>query len=201
MRSDGLERRRYFWRGTKVRTHSPPSSLSTFPKKDTDIPPPSFQRRLLLHGRHPPLHQRPPRILPRQHLPFCRLLRLRRILVRIRRNPNPVLQRYGAYSPSNPAAGLTEPSFEASLAFWLLFMGLFCFLSMILSLRTNGIFLGVFTLLVPSFSLLVGSFWNSAQGNATAALSCQKASFPMSDDPEGPFSIVGRWRCGDGCRG
>ncbi|MCJ1299212.1 hypothetical protein MMC08_002004 [Hypocenomyce scalaris] len=55
-------------------------------------------------------------------------------------------------------------------------MGLFCFLGMIRSLRTNGIFVGLFTPLVPSFGLLAGSFWNWAQGKATAALNCQKGA-------------------------
>lgn len=54
-------------------------------------------------------------------------------------------------------------------AFFLLFMGLLCFIYMICALRTNAVFLGIFATLVPAFCCLAGSYWHLALGNATTA--------------------------------
>lgn len=54
-------------------------------------------------------------------------------------------------------------------AFFLLFMGVLCFLYMILALRTNLVFFGIFLTLVPAFCLLAAAFWYNAEdyeGNA-----------------------------------
>ena len=44
-------------------------------------------------------------------------------------------------------------------------MALLMFIYMICALRTNAIFLIIFTLLVPCFSLLAAAYWRMAQGD------------------------------------
>ncbi|KAI9804332.1 MAG: hypothetical protein M1833_007139 [Piccolia ochrophora] len=99
----------------------------------------------------------------------------------------PFYNAYGAYSPdpSKPAEGLESPAFAASfgpslnhlcmrIAFFLLFMGLLCFIYLICSLRTNIVFVVIFLSLVIAFSMLAGAYWQLAMGNAVAAGRLQK---------------------------
>lgn len=76
----------------------------------------------------------------------------------------PFYNAYGAYSPNPeaPAEGLNTVGFNASYAFFLVFMGVLCFLYMILALRTNLVFFLIFLFLVPSFGLLAAAFWHLA---------------------------------------
>ncbi|EME79659.1 uncharacterized protein MYCFIDRAFT_142753, partial [Pseudocercospora fijiensis CIRAD86] len=85
----------------------------------------------------------------------------------------PFYNAYGAYSPDPqaPAKGLDTVGFNASFAFFLLFMGLLCFLYMILALRTNLVFFLIFMTLVPAFGLLAAAYWNLAKGTPAAAAS------------------------------
>lgn len=69
-----------------------------------------------------------------------------------------------------PAEGLETPAFNASFAFFLVFMGLLCFLYMILALRTNLVFFLIFLFLVPSFGLLAAAYWHLAMGEAYASM-------------------------------
>ncbi|KAF7198346.1 Protein alcS [Pseudocercospora fuligena] len=87
----------------------------------------------------------------------------------------PFYNAYGAYSTdaSNPAEGLETVGFNASFAFFLLFMGVLCFLYMILALRTNLIFFLIFMTLVPAFGLLAAAYWNLAKGTPAAAASAK----------------------------
>ena len=55
------------------------------------------------------------------------------------------------------------------VAFFLVFMGVLCFLYMILALRTNLVFFFIFFFLVPSFACLAAAYWYNAEdyeGNA-----------------------------------
>ena len=83
----------------------------------------------------------------------------------------PFYNAYGAYSPdpNNPAAGLQEPAFNASFAFFQLWMGVLCFLYMLLALRTNIVFFLIFLTLVLAFSCLAGAYWQLAQGATVLA--------------------------------
>ncbi|KAK4499021.1 hypothetical protein PRZ48_009533 [Zasmidium cellare] len=86
----------------------------------------------------------------------------------------PFYNSYGAYKdPMTPGStGLETQGFNASFAFFLLFMGVLCFLYMILALRTNLIFFGIFFTLVPAFCFLAAAFWYQAadyEGNAELA--------------------------------
>ena len=59
------------------------------------------------------------------------------------------------------------------VAFFLVFMGVLCFLYMILALRTNLIFFLIFMTLVPAFGLLAAAYWNLAKGTPAAAASAK----------------------------
>ncbi|KAL8860785.1 MAG: hypothetical protein Q9178_002815 [Gyalolechia marmorata] len=85
----------------------------------------------------------------------------------------PSFNAYGAYvtdpevaammmgNPGNPA-GLQVPAFNASFAFFLVFMGMICLIFMICSLRTNIVFFVIFMSLVCAFGCLAGAFFNFA---------------------------------------
>lgn len=101
----------------------------------------------------------------------------------------PFFNAYGAYvtdptvaaqsmgEPGN-AAGLAAPAFNASFAFFLLFMGLICLIFLICSLRTNIVFFVIFLTLVGAFACLAGAYWNLALAyeNAANVSAASKAS-------------------------
>ena len=64
-------------------------------------------------------------------------------------------------NPGNPL-GLQQPAFNASYAFFLLFMGLVCVIFLICSLRTNVVFFLIFLSLVGAFSTLAAAYFNLA---------------------------------------
>lgn len=92
----------------------------------------------------------------------------------------PSFNAYGAYvttpaqmagqdgNPGNPL-GLQTPAFNASFAFFLLFMGLVCFIFLICSLRTNIVFFMIFLSLICAFGCLAGAYWNLALAYENAA--------------------------------
>ncbi|KAL8726169.1 MAG: hypothetical protein Q9166_006886 [cf. Caloplaca sp. 2 TL-2023] len=85
----------------------------------------------------------------------------------------PSFNAYGAYvtdpevaattmgNPGNPA-GLQVPAFNASFAFFLVFMSLICFIFLICSLRTNIVFFVIFLTLACGFGCLAGAYFNLA---------------------------------------
>jgi succinate-acetate transporter protein len=89
----------------------------------------------------------------------------------------PFYNAYGAYAPSGEAAsaGLAQPPFLNSYGFFFIAMGLMCFIYMILALRTNIVFVGIFASLVCGFACLTGSYYQAAKGNAGVAHNCQVA--------------------------
>ncbi|KAL7904910.1 transcriptional activator of ethanol catabolism AlcS [Trichoderma velutinum] len=68
-----------------------------------------------------------------------------------------------AITPAEKEAGIR--SFEASLAFLLLFMGILVFVYLICSLQTNMVFFAVFFFLDTALFLLTGAYWKAAQGD------------------------------------
>ncbi|KAK4496990.1 hypothetical protein PRZ48_011439 [Zasmidium cellare] len=85
---------------------------------------------------------------------------------------------YAAYSPepvTAPQEGLKEAGFVNSWAFFLLFMGLLCFVYLICSLRTNLILFMILLPLPAAFSCLAGAFWYNGQGEMAYAMALQKA--------------------------
>ena len=87
----------------------------------------------------------------------------------------PYFSAAASYQPNDPATAATNPQFQASYAFFLLYMGLICFVYLICAVRTNIVFCLIFATLVPAFCCLAGSFWQSAQGNASLGLRLQHA--------------------------
>jgi uncharacterized protein len=80
-----------------------------------------------------------------------------------------------AYTPMDPSAGGTDPTFMATFAFFLLWMAVLCVVYLICSIRTNIVFFLIFLLLVPVFCCLAASFWQAAKGNVATALALQHA--------------------------
>jgi uncharacterized protein len=74
---------------------------------------------------------------------------------------------YGAMSAYTPTtgpnagvnAGLYNPGFAQSFAFFLLFMSLLSFVFLICSIRTNVVFFIIFLMLILTFACLAASFW------------------------------------------
>lgn len=67
----------------------------------------------------------------------------------------PFYMSYGLYAPPGGAAteGLATVGFTASFGFFLLFMGVLCFIYLICSLRTNIVFVIIFFTLYETFFL------------------------------------------------
>jgi len=88
----------------------------------------------------------------------------------------PFYYAYGSYAPAGEAeaAGLSTAGFTASFGFFLVFMGVLCFIYLICSLRTNVVFVVIFFTLVIAFGLLSGAYWQLANafgnGNDAAAI-------------------------------
>jgi len=80
----------------------------------------------------------------------------------------PFYSAYGSYAPAGQpeAAGLQTVGFTASFGFFLVFMGVLCFIYLICSLRTNIVFVVIFFTLVLTFGLLTGAYWQLANGYA-----------------------------------
>jgi succinate-acetate transporter protein len=89
----------------------------------------------------------------------------------------PIYSAYGNYAPAGEAAsaGLATPAFLNSYAYFFIAMGMMNLLYMILALRTNIVFVGIFAMLIAAFSLLAGSYMQAANGNAIMAYNCQVA--------------------------
>lgn len=94
----------------------------------------------------------------------------------------PYFNASGAYMPATSTATATakNPTFEATYAYFLLYMGLLCLVYLICALRTNMVFVGIFLFLVLSFTTLAGAFWQTANGDAVLALRLQKTSGAMA---------------------
>jgi succinate-acetate transporter protein len=56
-----------------------------------------------------------------------------------------------------------------TIAFFMVFMGVLCFVYLICSLRTNICFFVIFLTLVIAFGLLAGVYFNTSLGNAALA--------------------------------
>lgn len=65
-----------------------------------------------------------------------------------------------AYLPDNPAASAADPVFASTFGFFHVYMGVLCFVYMIVALRTNIIFVLIFATLVGAFSCLSAFFFS-----------------------------------------
>ncbi|RMZ91009.1 hypothetical protein DV736_g1768, partial [Chaetothyriales sp. CBS 134916] len=75
-----------------------------------------------------------------------------------------------AYEPTDPAASLVNPQFLNTFGFFYIYMGVMCFVYLIVSLRTNIVFVLIFASLVPAFGCLSGYVWLAALGQAKQVL-------------------------------
>jgi uncharacterized protein len=69
-----------------------------------------------------------------------------------------------ATAKESSGSGAESPVFQAGFAFFLLFMGLLCFVYLICSIRTNIVFFAIFLVLVPAFGCFAAAFWRNAEG-------------------------------------
>jgi hypothetical protein len=76
----------------------------------------------------------------------------------------PFYYAYGLYAPVGQpeSAGLDTVGFNSSFAFFLVFIAVLSFVFLILSIRTNVVFVIIFFTLVIFFGLLSGVYWQSA---------------------------------------
>ncbi|KAL1800853.1 hypothetical protein ACET3X_001195 [Alternaria dauci] len=90
----------------------------------------------------------------------------------------PFYHTYGAYAEENAAesTGLTAVGFQVGLAYFLIMMGILCFVFLICSIRTNLIFFLIFFTLTPAFALLAGSHLQAANGQAALSTKLAEAS-------------------------
>ncbi|EXJ67834.1 uncharacterized protein A1O5_09180 [Cladophialophora psammophila CBS 110553] len=75
-----------------------------------------------------------------------------------------------AYQPQKPETALANPTFNATFAYFPLYMGLLCFIYFIASLKTNLVLMLTFLLLVPGLGCLSGVFFKAAEGVAATSL-------------------------------
>ncbi|KAI1622976.1 GPR1/FUN34/yaaH family-domain-containing protein [Exophiala viscosa] len=75
-----------------------------------------------------------------------------------------------AYDPTHPAAASSNPTFASTFAFFHVYMGVLCFVYMIVALRTNIVFVGIFLTLVCAFGCLAAYFFEIGQGHVNLQL-------------------------------
>lgn len=80
-----------------------------------------------------------------------------------------------AYDPNHPDQASSDPGFANSFAFFMIYMGVLCFIFLVCSVRTNLVFFLIFACLVPAFACLAAAFWYLAQGEAKKATAYQHA--------------------------
>jgi uncharacterized protein len=79
-----------------------------------------------------------------------------------------------AYQPDDPATASSNPQFASTFAFFQVYMGVLCFVYLIIALRTNIVFVLIFLLLVPAFACLAQFFFLIGEG--TVNLTYQHAA-------------------------
>ncbi|KAI1855382.1 hypothetical protein JX265_006476 [Neoarthrinium moseri] len=79
---------------------------------------------------------------------------------------------YAAYAPADavsPAAGLKTQGFNASFGFFILSMTMLCFVFLICALRTNIVYVIIFTTLTLTAGFITGAYWAMAADYAANA--------------------------------
>jgi len=75
-----------------------------------------------------------------------------------------------AYDPAHPATSSTDPVFASTFAFFHVYMGVLCFVYLIVALRTNIVFVLIFATLVAAFGCLAEFFFQIGEGKANMTL-------------------------------
>ncbi|OQV06849.1 hypothetical protein CLAIMM_11367 [Cladophialophora immunda] len=83
-----------------------------------------------------------------------------------------------ATTEAEKAAGVA--SFQASLGFFLLFMGVVVFMFLVCSVRTNLIFFGIFLLLDLALFTLTGAYWKASHGDVNVFERLEKVNTLLS---------------------
>ena len=79
-----------------------------------------------------------------------------------------------AYQPNDPATAATNPTFNSTFAFFQVYMGVLCFVYLIVALRTNIIFVMIFATLVAAFGCLSKVYFDGGKGIVN--VTCTKAA-------------------------
>jgi succinate-acetate transporter protein len=82
----------------------------------------------------------------------------------------PYFNAAAAYQPESPNTAFTNPTFNATFAYFPLYMALLCFIYFIASLKTNLVLMLTFLFLVPMLGCLSGMFFKAAEGVAATNL-------------------------------
>jgi len=77
----------------------------------------------------------------------------------------PYFNASAAYLPDDPAKAATDPVFASTFAFFHVYMGVLCFVYMIVALRTNIVFVLIFATLVASFGCLAEFFFSIGESS------------------------------------
>jgi succinate-acetate transporter protein len=75
-----------------------------------------------------------------------------------------------AYLPSDPAASSSDPVFASTFAFFHVYMGVLCFVYLIVALRTNIVFVLIFATLVAAFGCLAEFFFQIGEGKVNLTM-------------------------------
>jgi succinate-acetate transporter protein len=75
-----------------------------------------------------------------------------------------------AYDPTHPAQSSSDPVFASTFAFFHVYMGVLCFVYLIVALRTNIVFVLIFISLVAAFGCLAEYFFQIGEGNVKLEL-------------------------------
>lgn len=76
----------------------------------------------------------------------------------------PYFNAAAAYQPDSPSTAFANPTFNATFAYFPLYMALLCFIYFIASLKTNLVLMLTFLFLVPMLGCLSGVFFKAAEG-------------------------------------
>lgn len=88
----------------------------------------------------------------------------------------PMYNAAAAYEPNDPSKATANPEFMSTFAFFQVYMGVLCFVYMVVALRTNIIFFLIFLLLVPAFGCLAAYFFGHG-ANAQLAVAAGGLTF------------------------
>lgn len=69
-----------------------------------------------------------------------------------------------AYDPTNPAKASSDPVFASTFGFFHVYMGVLCFVYLVVALRTNIVFVLIFATLVAAFGCLAEFFFSIGEG-------------------------------------
>jgi len=76
----------------------------------------------------------------------------------------PYFNASAAYLPDDPAKASADPVFASTFGFFQVYMGVLCFVYMIVALRTNIVFVLIFATLVAAFGCLSAFFFSIGDG-------------------------------------